>query len=406
MDHSKTDVPNQVVCDKDTEQEEPLHTHLTGVKVHGRDPGVLCYTWHDRFPAESNVVITILLDTLKRLEEQGPLPPTLNLWFDNCWRENKNKYVLGALHWLVENGVFKKIKLNFLPKGHTHNDVDQLFSIIANRLKYKDIYTLPDLVRECKEVLPSATFLHLSEVASFSTLLEGHLFKGINGHTKPRCFLIKRDQDGVVRHKYRMQVQTEKKKNEDCWMPVNAPGYRVLQTIPDEEKLKRVTKKLCDLEALTKTLDTIRSFLSTDQLKWWEDTLQRFKEEDETGCPTCQKLRMVQKVNARSKHDSDEVKRSKGERCSTAYRQTFAHMEDPSFDHLHPHYETPFNFPDGSSSVFPAPKFRWVNGSYENGEECVGLQLTTEDNEFISELNDLRTEGTPCHRVTGTGVFT
>ena len=158
------------------------------------------------------------------------------------------------------------------------------------------------------------------------------------------------------------------------------------------------------MEALTKTLITIRSFLSADQLKWWEDTLQRFKEEDETGCPTCQKLRMVQKVNARSKHDSDEVKKSKGERCSTAYRETFAHMEDPEFYHLHPHYETPFS--SGSSSVFPTPKFRWINGSYENGEEDVGLQLTTEDNTFISELNNVRMEGTPCHRVTGAGVST
>lgn len=89
MDHSKTSLPGRARDDKKTEKGAKLHTHLTGVLIHGRTPGALCFTWHDRFPAGSDVVTTILLDALSRID--GPLPPTLNLWLDNCWRENKNK---------------------------------------------------------------------------------------------------------------------------------------------------------------------------------------------------------------------------------------------------------------------------------------------------------------------------
>ena len=36
---------------------------------------------------------------------------------------------------LVDLGVFERVELNFLPVGHTHCDVDQLFSRIAVALR-------------------------------------------------------------------------------------------------------------------------------------------------------------------------------------------------------------------------------------------------------------------------------
>jgi hypothetical protein len=92
MDHSKTALPSKARDDKETEHAAKLHTHLTGVLVHGVVTEALCYTWHDRFPAASDVVMTIILDTLAKItKSRGKLPPTLYLHLDNCWRENKNK---------------------------------------------------------------------------------------------------------------------------------------------------------------------------------------------------------------------------------------------------------------------------------------------------------------------------
>ena len=39
----------------------------------------------------------------------GQLPPTMYLQMDNCWRENKNRYVFCFLALLVELGIFEKV---------------------------------------------------------------------------------------------------------------------------------------------------------------------------------------------------------------------------------------------------------------------------------------------------------
>ena len=48
-----------------------------------------------------------------------------------CFRENKNRYLFAFLKSLIDCGMFQHIYVNFLPVGHTHCDIDQLFSRIA-----------------------------------------------------------------------------------------------------------------------------------------------------------------------------------------------------------------------------------------------------------------------------------
>ncbi|ELR15619.1 uncharacterized protein ACA1_377230 [Acanthamoeba castellanii str. Neff] len=66
----------------------------------------------------------------------GLHPSTLYLQFDNCSWENKNKYMLAYCHWLVFNKVFQSITISFLPVGHTHEDIDQMFSTFMIGMKY------------------------------------------------------------------------------------------------------------------------------------------------------------------------------------------------------------------------------------------------------------------------------
>ena len=72
---------------------------------------MLDYRWHG---SEENLFATLVLHTW-----QGVLPPILYVQLDNTAKENKNVIVFGYLSMLVEKGLFKKIKLNFLPVGHT-----------------------------------------------------------------------------------------------------------------------------------------------------------------------------------------------------------------------------------------------------------------------------------------------
>ena len=55
--------------------------------------------------------------------------------YTHTCRECKNRYIFVYLKSLVDSGVFQHIFLNFLPKGHTQYDIDQVFLQISVFLK-------------------------------------------------------------------------------------------------------------------------------------------------------------------------------------------------------------------------------------------------------------------------------
>ena len=52
-------------------------------------------------------------------------------FISNVCRECKNRYIFVYLKSLIDCGTFKHIYLSFLPVGHTHCDIDQMFSRLA-----------------------------------------------------------------------------------------------------------------------------------------------------------------------------------------------------------------------------------------------------------------------------------
>ena len=60
----------------------------------------------------------------------------------NCFRENKNKYILGYLSYLIKIKLFNEVIINFLPIGHTHNDADQLFSVLSHGFNNHNAFTI------------------------------------------------------------------------------------------------------------------------------------------------------------------------------------------------------------------------------------------------------------------------
>ena len=90
---------------------------------------------------------------------------------DNCWRENKNKYLFGYLSDLVLKGVFEEIVVSFLLTGHTHFDPDQVFSRVATKLKVEDAFSVTDFKRCLEEVQRLYHFFHfLFNVCCISAL--------------------------------------------------------------------------------------------------------------------------------------------------------------------------------------------------------------------------------------------
>lgn len=107
MDQDKTDLPHLDMKNKSLANMWVLRTHVTGALVHGRRN----YAFVDvnLFPHDSNLTINVLLHILLKEAKERPLPPTLYLQLDNCWRENKNRYVFGFLAMLVKLGIFKEV---------------------------------------------------------------------------------------------------------------------------------------------------------------------------------------------------------------------------------------------------------------------------------------------------------
>ena len=69
---------------------------------------------------DSNLALNCLLGTLDLLYADTPLKETLYIQLDNTSRENKNRYYIGMMAWMVAVGLVKEIEVSFLMVGHTH----------------------------------------------------------------------------------------------------------------------------------------------------------------------------------------------------------------------------------------------------------------------------------------------
>lgn len=106
MDQMKLMIPQFVNQMKAYSSAWRLKTHLTGVLNHGREASGFFDI--NQWPHDSNLTINVLLRVLLRMES---IPDRLYLQMDNCWRENKNQFVLTFLGVLVQLDIFKKVNL-------------------------------------------------------------------------------------------------------------------------------------------------------------------------------------------------------------------------------------------------------------------------------------------------------
>ena len=152
MDQSKTNIP---LFSRKT-SDRTWGNRLIGVKVHGI--GNFIYVVDQHTPGGANLITEILRLTLLRLDAEGKLPysdPTLYLQMDNC-SENKNQVVFAFLTDLVARSIFDEIHVGFLMVGHTHEDIDQYFSIISSWLRKTEVIC-PDHLSLKKEIASAFT---------------------------------------------------------------------------------------------------------------------------------------------------------------------------------------------------------------------------------------------------------
>ncbi|MHB1800017.1 MAG: hypothetical protein ACYCUI_17315 [Vulcanimicrobiaceae bacterium] len=205
-----------------------LHVMVNGLINHGRGKHITLVVgpaWNKN----SNLVISILFHHLKQsfnhhvdcVESNNnnnnnnsssssavvasPRPSTLYLQADNCSGENKNIYVFAFLSFLIQLDVFTDIYYNFLPTGHTHEDIDQLFSVLQKKARSTNVPTVSSLLNFMKsayrneEAIPKVDTV--STVWDWKSWFSDHV-NAIHGHSKPHSFhFFKNDGISVIQNK-------------------------------------------------------------------------------------------------------------------------------------------------------------------------------------------------------------
>jgi hypothetical protein len=137
MDQKKTELPVMNRKKKKDSNMQFIKQKIMAVIAHGH--GRYLYAAHPPLPTGANFTIECLWRTLMKLDDEHTgrgecLPKRLIVQMDNASDNKANAMLCFASH-LVEGGVFEEVELNFLMVGHTHEDIDQMFSVISSRLK-------------------------------------------------------------------------------------------------------------------------------------------------------------------------------------------------------------------------------------------------------------------------------
>ncbi|XP_068669901.1 uncharacterized protein [Montipora foliosa] len=251
MDQKTTCIPRLRRKTKATCNLSTVGTHLVGAIFHsGQSPnGKEVFGSFDyyQWPHDPNLTGSVLLTMLSLWCERYQLPPVLYLQLDNCVKENKNQYVLWLLALLVELEIFEKIRLNFLPVGHTHEDIDAFFGVYSKHLTQMDVYTVEGLLeamKNCLQVIKVFPFL-LEVVFDIKEWL-APFSEELHSHTQPKCFKFVRSEQGkcVMFYRNYSHMQWEGPQQLLKSVPTGKPGLvqPSLHKI-DAASLKRDLKK-------------------------------------------------------------------------------------------------------------------------------------------------------------------
>ena len=231
MDQNTTMVPKLRQAVKEIEARY-VKTHLSGVLVYGE--GLYSDVWIDsHHKHDSNQVVTSIMHVIDdvRTRRGRKLPPVLRIQTNNCGRENKNEYMFAFCAALVGLMYFAEVYLSFLLVGHTHEDIDQRFSVISGTLKRQDIDSLQELLELIKKGVSHteafASSRHLEYMWDWKEFITPYLYSGLDTFvgisTKHHFkFYLKENKSFV---------QTKDYARDLIWEPVD--GYQCLTEVPN-----------------------------------------------------------------------------------------------------------------------------------------------------------------------------
>eukprot|EP00105_Crassostrea_gigas_P040560 XP_019924708.1 PREDICTED: uncharacterized protein LOC105332847 [Crassostrea gigas] len=175
--------------------------------------------------------------------------------------------------YLVEKGVFRKIKVSFLMVGHTHEDIDQVFSKFSHWLCKHAAMTLEKLMEGFEKCYtPTPASIRTSTVFNITEWLIPHL-NTIKNHSKPHIFKIAKDDNGRARI-FSKEWSTDK--------TLNATGEYLLKTqvedSPDvvESDYTEIASNIEKLEGGVRA--SFKYFAKEGDKEWWRSFFENYDE--------------------------------------------------------------------------------------------------------------------------------
>ena len=136
MDQAKFRVPRNLANSADLSKLWRPQLHVVGAIAWGHLERY--FIMDSDIPKDSNMESTVLarvLDLVQaritRLNPDAKLPRSLIVGIDNTPREGKNQKFIKLIAYLKAKEKFDAEDVEFLPSGHSHNELDQRFSEVA-----------------------------------------------------------------------------------------------------------------------------------------------------------------------------------------------------------------------------------------------------------------------------------
>ena len=157
-----------------------------------------------------------------------------------------------------------QIKVGFLMVGHTHEDIDQLFSRISTHLKKKSITTFPKLLQAIPASFQRAdcvtTAERITNIFDVRKWLLPHQH-GMQYHSKPHAFKFTTSPEGKA------TLQTKDWSTSPHWNQTTGSPH-ILQSHPDAQP-SLVEKSFADI-SIHHLPDKLRPYIDQEDIEAWK----------------------------------------------------------------------------------------------------------------------------------------
>ena len=239
---------------------EKMKVRVVCLKDHLFSPNIMLFLLTEEHETGANHIIECIHRFVTDKGRRDPLPKVLFVQADNCTRENKNRYMVAYLQMLVARGVFQETQLSFLPVGHTHEDINQVFSRTAERLRKHNAVALQKMAEELLlSYTPKPIVSRMKEVGNFSGLCDQEqvLHKFSNAWSHWRYFRFTVAEQGHVENELKTACHA-RVNCDDGWLPFN-DRRRFLESVSNILKtLALLIRCLASVEERVRSVEYMR----------------------------------------------------------------------------------------------------------------------------------------------------